>query len=249
MKKLILLAISLFALSTQAQENKTWRLGASLGLNGNHANYSGGMEEANARFIQNSFGTAGLDFIARYDYNSHWMAQFSLGFTSTGYEFALAENYSLLNKSKQYSTIQSDFGKFELPVMVFYKFNPNCKNAKWLIGAGFVYTSLEAKTVEKNFDETKEGNSNSNYLTSTSTSNGGSYMLFRWSVAREKMYKNGSALNVALIFNLGFSEITNANVNYTIDNQSYEHSFSSNGNFVGFRISYFLRPLGSRTSR
>lgn len=237
--------MSVFTLTVSAQESKTWRLGASFGMNNNRAKFSGGMPDANARFHQNPFGTAGIDFLARYDYNNHWMAMFSLGITSTGYEFALAENYSLLNKAKQFSTIKSDFGKFEMPAMVFYKFNPNCKNVRWLIGGGFVPTLIEGKNIDLSFDKSNEGNTNSNYLNSTVTSKGGGYMLLRWSVAREKVFKNGSMLNAALIFNVGFSEITQANVKYTIDNQNYEHNFTSNGNFVGLRISYFLKPIGS----
>jgi hypothetical protein len=245
MKKIILLAMSVYTLTVCAQESKTWRLGASFGMNNNRAKFSGGTPEANARFHQNPFGTAGLDFLARYDYDNHWMAMFGLGFTSTGYEFALSENYSLLNKSKQFSTIISDFGKFEMPVMFFYKFNPNCKNARWLIGGGFVPTLIEEKNINRSFDKTNEGNTNSNYLNSNVTSKGGGYMLLRWSVAREKMFKNGSMLNAALIFNVGFSEMTKANVKYIVDNQSYEHNFTSNGNFVGLRFSYFLKPIGS----
>ena len=244
MKKLILLSASLITLLVNAQETKSWRFGASFGVNGNQSKFSGGMTDANARFQQNAFATPSLDFIIRYDYNNHWMAMSSLGFTSTGYEFALAENYSLLDKSKQFSIINSDFGKIEMPAMVFYKFNPNCKNTRWLIGAGLVPTIVDGKTVNSSFDKTNEGSgsTNSNYLTSTASSKGGAYMMFRWSVAREKVFKSGSLLNAALIFNLGFSEMTTANVKYTIDNQLYEHTFTGTGNFIGLRINYFLKP-------
>jgi len=185
-----------------------------------------------------------LDFIARYDYSNHWMAQFGLGFTSTGYEFALSENYNLLNECDRYSTIQSDFGKVEIPAMLFYKFNPNCKNGRWLLGAGVVFTAIEAKTVNTSF-ETTEGITNSDYLTSTSTSPGGSYLALRWSVAREKIFKNGSFLNIAMVFNVGFNEISSATVKYTIDNQYYEHNFTNDGSFFGLRFSYFLKPFGA----
>ncbi len=242
MKKLILISAGILTLTVNAQETKSWRFGASFGVNGNQSKFYGGMSEANARFQQNAFATPGIDFIVRYDYNNHWMGMSSLGFTSTGYEFALAENYSFLDKSKQFSIINSDFGKIEMPAMVFYKFNPNCKNSRWLIGAGLVPTIVDGKTINSSFDKTNEGSTNSDYLTSTAASKGGAYMLFRWSVAREKVFKSGSLLNAALIFNLGFSEMTTANVKYTVDNQLYEHSFTSTGNFIGLRISYFLKP-------
>jgi hypothetical protein len=245
MKKIIVIvAVGVNSLCSLAQENKAWRIGASFGFNGNHAKFSGGMADANARFQQNSFGTGSLDFIVRYDYNSHWMAMSSLGFSSTGYEFALAENYSLLDKSKQFSSLTSDFGKIEMPATLFYKFNPNCKNTRWLIGAGLVPTLVEGKTVDRTFDKINEGTANPNYLTSTATSKGGAFMLVRCSVAREKILKNGSLLNAALIFNVGFNQISKATVKYTIDNQNYVHEFSSNGNFIGLRISYFMKPMG-----
>lgn len=243
MKKLMILVAGILTLSANAQENKTWRLGASVGLNSNNAKFSGGMPDANARFHQNPFGTAGIDFIARCDYSNHWMGTAGLGMTSTGYQFALSENYSLLNKSAQFSSIKSDFGKIEMPVMIFYKLNPDCKNARWLVGGGFVPTWIEGKTTDTSFDKTLEGTTSSNYLKSTVTSKGGVYMMVRGSIAREKILKNGSLLNAALLFNLGFSETTKADVTYTIDNQNYEHSFTSSGNFIGVRFTYFLKSM------
>lgn len=248
MKKLMILAAGILTLSANAQENKSWRLGASFGVNGNHSAFSGGMPDANARFHQNQFGVAGMDFIARFDYSNHWMGIAGLGMTSTGYQFALSENYSLLNKSAQFSSIKSDFGKIEMPVMLFYKLNPNCKNSRWLVGGGFVPTWIEGKTSTTSFDKTNEGTTNSNYLTSIASAKGSVYMLMRGSVAREKIFKNGSLLNVALLFNLGFSEMTKATVKYTVDNQNYEHSFTSKGSFIGLRVSYFLRPVAKKTT-
>jgi hypothetical protein len=243
MKKLMILAAGILTLNAIAQENNTWRLGASFGLNNNQSKFSGGMPDANARFHHNQFGTGAMEFTARFDYTNHWMGTAGLGLTSTGYQFALSENYSLLNKSKQFSTIKSDFGKIEMPVMLFYKLSPNCKNTRWLAGGGFVPTWVEGKTTDNSYEQTIEGTISSDYLSSTITSKGGAYLMLRGSIAREKILKNGSLLNVALLFNLGFKEMTKAAVNYTVDNQNYLHSFTGKGNFIGFRIFYFLKPV------
>ncbi|MBA3662626.1 MAG: outer membrane beta-barrel protein [Bacteroidetes bacterium] len=248
MKKILLSAFCAIGLIGAAQENKTWRIGVQWGAQGNCATYDGGMSEANARFNQNKFGSGALDLIGRYDLNQRWMIMSGLGFHSIGFDFGIAENYSLLNKDRKYSSVKSQFAAAEIPVMAFYKFNPNCKNARWLVGAGFAETFVSGQTLNKSVSQAGDGPSNVNYMSSTATSNGGVYWMLRWSVAREKMYKNGSLLNASLMCNVGFATIAHATVNYTIDNQDYTHSFSNNGSFAGFRLTYFFKPLKSLSS-
>ncbi len=245
MKKLIIFAIGLIAMSATAQENNVWRLGAQIGISANKAKYAGGMENANARFQQNNFGAPTLNFVARYDYNNHWMGMTGIGFNSIGFNYALAENYSLLNYKDRFSGIKSNFGTVEIPAMVFYKFNFNCKNTRWIVGGGFVSTLIGKQSATKDYSKTPEGGS-TNYLKSESSTNGGGYELLRWSIGREKMYKNGSILQASIIMNVGFKTIANSTVNYTVDNQSYQHTFSNKGSFVGFRLAYFLKPFASK---
>ncbi|MGZ3919985.1 MAG: outer membrane beta-barrel protein, partial [Bacteroidia bacterium] len=227
------------------QEDKTWRLGIQWGTQGNHAKFEGGMSDANARFHQNKFGGGALGLIARYDFNHRWMVTSGLGLNSYGFEFALAENYSFIHKGKRFSTIKSEFGGLEIPAMLYHKFNPNCKNARWLIGGGFVETFIGAQTMDKNISQAADGGTNVNYLSSTTTVKGGTYFMIRWAVAREKTFKCGSILNASLVFNAGFKDIAHATVNYTVDNQNYTHNFSNNGNFVGFRLAYFFKALNT----
>jgi hypothetical protein len=249
MKKFILSVCCGLALAGFSQEDKTWRLGVQWGMQGNRAVYEGGMSEANGRFHQNHFGAGALNLVGRYDFNHRWMIMSGLGFNNYGFEFALAENYSLLNKDRRFSSVKGGFGAIEIPAMIYYKFNPNCKNVRWLIGGGFVETFIGAQTINKSISQVADGGSNINYLSSTTSVKGGNYWMLRWAVARERMFKNGSIFNASIVFNVGFTAIAHSTVNYTVDNTNYTHSFYNNGNFVGFRLAYFLKPLNHPGSK
>lgn len=226
-----------------AQENKVWRIGAQFGINANEVKFAGGMPDAHARFEYKPHSTADLNFIARYDYNHRWMGQLGLGFNSIGFEYSIAENYSLFNpKARKNATLTSQFGSLEIPAMLFYKFKPNCKNVRWLVGAGFVAGLTEEQTVLKDFKVNAEGQS-TNYLKSESVATGDGYWLFRWSIARERMYRNGSILQASLVFSTGFKELAYSTVRYTIDNNLYEHRFSNNGSNISLRLTWYLWPL------
>ena len=250
MKKVLFALITVFSLSTFAQEQKTWRLGLQWGAQGNKSQFSGGMKDANARFQQKEFGAGAFDIIGRYDFNNHWMVMTGLGFNSFGFEYAIAENYSFLQKSPRYSDLKSEFSYAEIPLLGFYKFNPNCKNSKWLIGGGFASAFVGAQTKDDSFTKGNEGVTKSNYLNSTSVVKGGNYAMIRFVIAREKVFKKGGILNASMIFNAGLGgEIAKSTVVYTIDNQEYSHQFSNRGNFVGFRLAYFFKPLHLKANK
>jgi hypothetical protein len=130
-----------------------------------------------------------------------------------------------------------------MPTLLYYKFNPNCKNVRWLVGGGLAQQLVGAQSINRAVSQANDGNTNTNYISSTSSTNGGLLFFFRWTVAREKVFRNGSILNASVVFNVGFNRIATSTVNYTIDNQNYTHTFSNNGNFVGFRLAYFLKPF------
>ncbi len=226
-----------------AQEQKTWRLGVQWGFHGNPSEYEGGMTEANARFNHSNSDGIGLGLTARYDYNHRWMLMTGFGVTSYGFKFGIAENYSLLHKDRNYSSVETQFGVLEIPLLVFYKFNPNCKNVRWLIGGGFTENFIGAQTSEAYVSKSNDGPSNINYLSTTSTVSGGNYIMLRWAVAREKLFRRGSILNASLVCNVGFDAIAHATVNYNLDNTDYTHSFSNNGSFVGLKMAYYFRPF------
>lgn len=249
MKKiLLLLALTCLTLTGFSQENDTWRFGIQWGFQGTRSQFAGGMSEANARFHQNKFDAAALNINARYDLNKHWMGTFGLGFNTFGFQYALANNYSLYNPKSHFSGIKSEFTALELPLMIYYKFNPNCKNAKWLVGGGFSQNFTGAQTVTRNYQVANDGVTNSNYLNSVSSTNGGMYTMLRFAIAREKVFQKGGILNASLLFNAGLRQLATSTVNYTVDNMNYSHQFKTDGNFAGLRLTYFFRPLKPKTS-
>src|SRR4051812_10115634 len=97
MKKLAFAVLTFISLLAISQETDTWRFGIQWGTQGTRARFAGGMEDANARFHQNKFDGAALNIGIRYDLNNHWMGTFGLGFNTFGFNYALAQNYSLYN--------------------------------------------------------------------------------------------------------------------------------------------------------
>jgi hypothetical protein len=250
MKKIVCSLLVALGLSGIAQENNTWRIGAQWGLHGNHSRFTGGMEDANARFQQKPFGANSFQIVGRYDINKRWMVMSGLGFNSFGFEFALAENYSFLHKGPRSSAIKSDFVAFEIPIMGFYKFNPNCRDVKWLVGAGFANNLTGTQTLYKSYSNGTESTPATRYLNSTATSVGGSHIMLRFAVGREKSFKRGGILNATMVFNAGLSgTMAKATVNYTVDGQAYTHEFTNNGNYVGLKVAYFFRPIKTKASR
>ena len=65
--------------------------------------------------------------------------------------------------------------------------------------------------------------------------------MLRFSLGREKNFKNDSFLNMILMFNVGLNTIAKSTVNYTIDGINYHHEFTNSGNFVGLRMAYFFK--------
>lgn len=243
MKKILLTAFVATSFTLFSQTDKIWSLGAQWGFQGNHSMLVGGMKTANARFHHTSFGGGALNLIGRYDHNKHWMLMTGLGFNTFGFEFALAENYSLVKGKRSYSPIRAEFGTLEIPTLVYYKFNPNCKNSKWVVGAGFVHTLVGAQTVTANKTYDVEGNTNATYLKGEASAKGGLTCMVRFAVGREKLFKRGNVLNASFVMNAGLKELAKAKVNYAVDGAEYEHEFSNRGNFIGFRLAYFFKPF------
>lgn len=245
MKQLLIFALGLVTLTTSAQDNKVWRLGIQFGNSGNISKYSEGMKTANARFNQNIFQAPNINLVARYDFDKHWMLMAGVGFNDIGFGYSISENYSLPKTKIKTSDTKTDFVAMELPVSLYYKFNPNCKNSSWIVGGGFVATVSEKQTIDKDFSSTNDGSSIS-HLSSHSVSNGGGTVLLRWSIGKEKSFSNGSILQASFMVNMGFKTMASSTVNYTLDNQNYSHTFLNSGSSLGFRLAYFLKPLGKQ---
>ncbi len=246
MKKLILILFVLNSISIFSQENETWRIGAQWGFHGNSSYLTGGDEEANSRFQNNNAGNGAFTLVGRFDFNKHWMLMSGFGFNSYGFEYALTENYSAAKNERNYSVLKSNFSAFEIPIMAHYKFNPNCKNGKWLVGFGFAQSIVFDEKKSAVFEKDAEPNYNSNYLTSTTEAKGGIYGNIRFSIGYEKVYKKGNILNVGLYFNVGFKEIAKSTATYVVDKKSYTHEYGNNGDYVGIKLSYFLKPFAKK---
>jgi hypothetical protein len=244
-KTIIFLAVAISSLHATAQETNTWRFGLQSGFQGNRSQYVGGMSNANARFHQSPFGAGAFGLVARYDLNNHWMFTTGIGSIASGFEFAIAENYSFVGPSKRFTQIKAGGPNFEIPLLVSYKFNPNCKNWRWFISGGVANVFVKNQNISKSANQSNDGPSSTNYLSADITSRSGNNLQARWVIGREKMFKCGSILSLSLLLNLGFTELSHATVNYTIDGQSYQHEFSNKGTFIGFRVSYFLKPINS----
>lgn len=248
MKKLIQYIAIIAAFSANAQESKTWRLGIQCGFHGNQAQFAGGSVNADGRFTQKDFDGTSLSIIGRYDYNKHWMAETGFGFNTFGFNYSIAQNYSLLNPESRFQGVNTKFAGLDIPFLIFYKFNPNCKNNRWLVGAGFAVNFIKDKTIEKKFTDTKEGNFNSNILSSSSSINNNATGMLRFAIGREKIFKNGSFLNATLVANFGLNTFATSNVKYTIEGVNYEHQFTNQGNFIGFRVAYFFGYWGKKVN-
>ncbi|MCA0429332.1 MAG: hypothetical protein LCH32_02390 [Bacteroidetes bacterium] len=242
MKKIV---FSFFIISTfylSAQSEKAWRIGLQWGAQDNHNKWSGGMDDAHARFHENKYPAGAFDLIARYDHNKHWMATFGMGVNTYGFNFGISNNYKFSQIQNRWSGANAKFTELQTPILIHYKFNPNCKNNKWVIGAGFVPTFAKAQTVTSKYTVYADGAIKAPDIELTAKNTSGPNAMLRFVIAREHEFKKGGILHAAWIFNAGLNNKAKAYVNYTLDNTNYYHEFTNTGNFVGFRLAYWFKP-------
>jgi hypothetical protein len=250
MKKVSFLAIlAMFGGLAFAQEANIWRLGLQFGMHGNESKFAGGGANANARFNHESYGSGALNLIGRYDLNNHWMVETGMGINSIGFKNTLSENYSFLAPDNRFTPIESKVSTFEIPLMVSYKFNPNCKNWKWFLSAGVAGVFVGSATKGEEKFQSNDGPTTVVYLGSTTTTSKSSYLHARFAVGREKVYQSGRIFSWAFVWNAGFAPMAKNTVSYTIDSQTYQHDFTNNGNFFGFRLAYYLKPMNTPSAK
>lgn len=246
MKKILILILITLSLSVFAQDNQ-WRLGVQLGFHGSNARYSGGMTDAHSRFYSDGYSAPSWDFTARNDINEHWMLLTGIGFTQTGFNFAIAENYSLLGKGHKYTNIQSSIPLLQIPILGAYKTRLNCRNTRWFIGGGFVlnFTSDKVNTSSSvNGDDVTK--LDSAYL--NAQVNSGKYVTVdpRFIIGRERVLKHGGIFSVSFLAHFGTRELMHATVNYSLDGTQYWHKFTNKGSYCGIVFSYYLPYIGSK---
>lgn len=238
--KFLIVALFVVAFSS-AQENQTLRMGVQFGLAGNKSKFTGGMSDADARFVYSGFGAGALSWILRYDYNERWKIESGFCFSNLGFEYKILQDYSFLKPRKGNNFSKSSVGTFEIPVMVSYKFKPNCRNAKWFVGAGFANVFVGKNVKLEQAVNTEDLPMGSSGIENKTTVNSGLYFHPRFTIGRERTLKNGHMISAAMIWNFGSSVIANSKVEYQNDSKSYNHEFTNRGNFVGFRFTYFFK--------
>lgn len=247
MKKAILLATVIFSTGF-LQAQRTWSLGISAASYGNYSYYSGGSANANARFHHNLHESGGIGFVARKAFNDHWSFQTGLGFSSIGFDFAIAQNYSLLNKTGQFVGNSVSSATVIIPASIVYNTKLNCRNWRWFIGGGFSAV-MSGKTIDTHKESTMPDDNTAVILDQTYHSGAFTALNGHLIGGIEKVFKNNSILSWGLKFNGGTSVLATTTVNYTLDGTNYTHNFTNRGSYGGMYVSYFFRPLGSKKAQ
>lgn len=253
MKKIfITLTIAgIFLCTGMYAQTSSWRLGFQLGLTGNHSEFNRGMQEAHARFHHSEYGSGLLAVVAQKEICTKLHFETGIGVTSIGFVNSIAENYSLLTPEGHFKPLNSEICVLEIPASLIYKFNPDCRNRRWYIGAGIKLLSNSDNTdvtlpLETNNPSDIAKTSN-NDMTQHITSKKFTVLTTHLLVGREKTLKSGRLFSYGLIFNFGYKNIAEAEVNYTLDNKSYTHVFSNKGSYCGLIFGYHLKPFKGKS--
>ena len=247
-KTLLMLIVSVFAITVNAQSK--WNLGIQLGASGNHSQFSSGMTDANALFSATSYGAGHIGFLARRGISSHFSLQSGIGFSSVGFAYRIAEDYSLL-KTTECSGNELRVGTCitRVPVSLIYNSNLNCKNIRFIAGIGFAVGFVDTKwnTEVMNTVEGGElGNTAASVMKTQVRSTNNANGSFTTMLGVEKVFSRGNMLSLTFEGNWGFNKIAESTVNYTVDNKNYNHTFSNSGSYCGVALTYYFLPAGSK---
>ncbi|HBX50821.1 MAG: hypothetical protein A2275_14190 [Bacteroidetes bacterium RIFOXYA12_FULL_35_11] len=246
MKKIYTLILSVIAFSAFSQNNE-WRMGIQVGGHGSHIQLTGGMPEANARFDCNNFGAGQIDISGRYDLNDKFMFQSGLGFTETGFQFTILENYSLIGKigQRKNTTLRYQLPVVQIPFMAAYKTPLNCRNIRYFIGCGVV---LNFQSDSVNITNNGKGDAfsvaDTSYLGGSALFSSQTSIDPRFTAGIEKAFKKGGMLSFSFVAHLHTGNPMRSTAHYTIDGTRYYHEFKSTGSYCGFMISYWFRNFG-----
>jgi Outer membrane protein beta-barrel domain len=242
-------AVLLFVgILTNASAQTGLSYGASFGIAGNHSQYSGGSSDASALFHHNDFGKATLGFVARYFFDEHWSVQSGLGASEIGFEYAMAKDYSLLKKDDHFTKNNLGVSVLQVPVTAIYAFDPNCKNNRWFVGLGVstMNNFTDVNKTEHTASQDKDASGNSLYIDQTVTANKFTVVNGQVMGGIEKTFEHGGILQFGLIANIGFSNVATSTVTYVVENKQYTHTFSNKGDYFGFMLNYYFKPIGKK---
>lgn len=243
MKKII--CLSFVALSFTSMAQSPWSIGFGFGSVGNHSRFSGGMDEANARFHHNEYGSGSFFLMARRTLNTHWSVQAGMEFSSVGFNFMLTEDYSFHDPCKQWNGTAVSGSTFRLPATLIYNSNLNCRNWRWFAGAG---ASLLFTQEMDHIEMVKDPSVESGQIPWTVEMNSVNPTQVQGLLTAgvEKVFKRGAVLSFGVRLNAGSLTAYTADIKYEVDGTSYNHTFSNKANQCGFYITYGFRPLGSK---
>jgi hypothetical protein len=242
-----LFLIAALGATAQTQLQQRWTPGFVIGAVGNNTTFSGGDIIADARFNRNDHSTGLIGMHWRYALKERWFLQAGVQLSSIGFSYGMSTHYSLNFPSVRQNTTETSFLISQVPVMLFHKFKPNCRNYYWIAGLGAQLTNTTAGSSSSGYSSVPE---TSLPFIAANTATENSISLPRTAVGLhaqfgiERKLKSGRILNVSLVFHKGFTTLAKSEVNYTFDGTSYMHRFENQGDYAGFTIGYFLKSFG-----
>ncbi|MFI5219787.1 MAG: outer membrane beta-barrel protein [Bacteroidia bacterium] len=254
MKKILLIA-ALIMFSYSVNSQSPWNIGVMLSAGGNISQFSGGMEQANALFTHSVHPVGQLGVYARYRIAPNWSLQSGFDFSQIGFTYLFAKDYSLLNEMDHNEIMYSATCVSRMPAMIIYNSKLNCRNWRFIAGAGFALNVIDNNWQSSYNDiiECPTGMSEEqmkNYYSeykfeeahATSAANGS----FTWLMGFEKVFKRGNMFSFTFQGNAGFTPLAESTVQYFADGTNYHHTFTNYGTYCSFGISYYFLPVGSK---
>ncbi|MEO8148265.1 MAG: outer membrane beta-barrel protein [Bacteroidia bacterium] len=247
MKNLLLFALVLFQLNLNAQGR--WNVGLQMGVTGNPSKFSSGMEDASALFTNNVYGAGQLAVNFRYRIAERWSFQTGFGFSEFGFEYTLAKDYSLLKSEDHFAYLRTGTCTSEIPALIIYNSKLNCRNFRFIAGAGFGFTAIDSKWQSETsvpVDQINAENNQPAEMTEHSHSLQSTSANFQWLIGVEKVWSRGNMLSLTFQSRYGFSNIASSTVSYMVENKNYTHTFTNNGTSCGIALCYYFLPMGTR---
>lgn len=248
MKKLVL-AFLVIAAITNATAQNNWSIGVFTSPAGNHSDFTSGMSNANGRFSNNLYMSGTLGILGRYYFGNHWSVQSGMNLSQIGFDYSISNDYSLLKKRDEAATKNNvGIGVIQIPLTAIYALKPNCSNFRLWFGAGISIMNSFEKVNQTKSELAKgdEGTINNVYVNQTVTSN--KFIVptaqFMWGI--EKLLKRGNILQGGFIANIGFTNLAQSNVEYSVDNKTYNHTFTNKGTYAGMMLNYYFKPFSKK---
>lgn len=222
-----------------AQKPAKWYWGGGVSVGAGKTWFDRGNTMANVRFKVHPYFTGALFLTGRYDFNSRWALMGSLEFRSVGFEYSFTESeYSLLHSTGQ-QNIRHSHTILTTPLMGMYKTLPDCKNKRWVFGLGIVPVFSGEENVKSTLDV--EISTRGQIIYTAESHFQRAFLSYgRWMVGREKLYRGGNILQWGMECTFLPQTIARSTINYTVDGNSYTHTFTNKGNYMGIFVRWLF---------